>query len=127
MSTTRGNGHTFDRTKWAVKISFGSEVGFARSNISFVSMICSLGLISKSVPVFHVVAEACCGMCMHEKIDRSQRARKEKCSMTECKKFELSKAKRREKNQKQNERPLSAKWAPRTQNVSNIVRGGELK
>lgn len=85
MSTTHGNRHTFNRTKWAVKISFRSKVGFARSNISSVSMICSLGLISKSAPVFHVVAEACCGMCMHEAIDPSQRAREEKCSMAECK------------------------------------------
>lgn len=81
MSTTHGNGHTFNGTKWAVKINFGSKVVFARSNISFVSMICSLGLISKSVPVF----QACCGMCMHEAIDPSQRAREEKCSMTERK------------------------------------------
>lgn len=92
MLTTHGKGHTFNGTKWAVKISSGRKVGFACSNISFVSMICSLGLISKSVPVFHVVAEACCGMCMHEAIDPSPRAWEEKCSMTE-----LSKARRKEK------------------------------
>lgn len=40
MSTTHGNGHTFNGTKWAVKISFGSKVSFSRSNISFVSMTC---------------------------------------------------------------------------------------